>query len=134
MEGSTYFVTFRLAAKQKLSLDERGFVLGHIKSGSGEFYRLIAAVVMPDHVHIIVCPQEGFDLPQIMKGIKGVSARWINKMRGTQGKLWQSESWDWIIRDQADMEKKLWYMFKNPLKSELAEDPYAYDGWHIAAG
>src|SRR5690606_7632464 len=46
LEGSTYFVTFRIA-DGALSEAERHIVLDHIISGEGRFYILGAAVIMP---------------------------------------------------------------------------------------
>ena len=53
LQGSTYFVTFRVAQGQ-LTLDERALVLEHLKRGAGKHYDLFAAVVMPDHVHLFI--------------------------------------------------------------------------------
>src|SRR5437762_2412510 len=53
MEGSTYFVTFRLASGS-LSAAERAIVRDHLQAGHGKFYQLAAAVVMPDHVHLLL--------------------------------------------------------------------------------
>jgi hypothetical protein len=54
LEGSTYFVTFRLADPGFLSAEQRGQVLRHIRAGDGPFYDLVALVVMPDHVHLVL--------------------------------------------------------------------------------
>ena len=56
LAGSTYFVTFRVALGE-LAPEVRGLVLDHVRRGSDVFYRLIAAVVMPDHVHLIFRPR-----------------------------------------------------------------------------
>ena len=69
-EGSTYFITFRLRTAE-LTMDERAIVLAHLRSGGPRFYKLIAAVVMPDHVHALAAPNEGVGLSRMMKGIKG---------------------------------------------------------------
>ena len=56
------------------------------------------------------------------------------KSRGTQGSnLWQDESWDRIVRDQAELEEKLNYMVENPVKKELVADGWDYDGWFYSA-
>ena len=85
---ATYFITFRLL-RGELSSDEIALVRDHIVVGDGRFYDLIAAMVMPDHVHSALTPRDGFDFSRITKGIKGVSARMLNQRRGTQGAVWQ---------------------------------------------
>ena len=53
LNGATYFVTFRLRSKE-LSVQEQEVALATIKNGNGRYYRLIAALVMPDHVHLLL--------------------------------------------------------------------------------
>ena len=129
LDGSTYFVTFRLAGGE-LSEAERILILDHVKSGNGKFYLLIAAVVMPDHVHLLIQPTDDYDLSRICKGIKGVAARLLNQHRGTRGKVWQEESWDRIMRNQSELDEKLEYMLNNPVKKELVVDGWLYGGWY----
>lgn len=128
IDGSTYFVTFRLK-QGALTAAERKLVVDHLKAGHEKYYHLSAAVVMPDHVHLLLHPQNGFDLSRIMKGIKGVSARLINQARGTAGPIWQDESWDRIIRDADEFSEKLQYMADNPIKAGVVATIEEYDGW-----
>ncbi len=119
LAGSVYFVTFRTAQGELLP-SERGIVMAHVLEGMGRFYELPAAVIMPDHVHILVRPLAPYDLPRVMKGIKGVSARKINEARSRTGQVWQDESWDRLMRDGEEFEEKLQYMADNPVKAGLA--------------
>lgn len=129
LTGATYFITFRLL-KGELDPARRKVVLDHVKSGHPRFYTLLAAVVMPDHSHILLRPAPGYDLSRITKGIKGVSARLLNELSHTRGPVWQDESFDRIIRDQAELDEKLGYMLNNPVKRGLVQDPWDYDGWY----
>jgi putative transposase len=129
LEGSTYFVTFR-TRKGKLTVEEQEVTLRHLRDRDGDYYALIAATVMPDHVHLLLTPKSGWSLSRIMKGIKGVSARKINLMRSKTGKVWQVESYDRIVRDQSALIETLEYMLNNPLKQGLTEAPWNYHGWY----
>lgn len=127
-EGAIYFITFR--TKQiVLTANEQKLVLTHIKQGNGVYYTLFATVVMPDHVHLILIPKK-YDLSRVMKGIKGVGARFVNKHRGTSGSVWQNESFDRIIRDKNEFDEKMAYMLYNPCKKGLIDDPWNYHGWY----
>ena len=132
-EGSTYFVTFRVK-NGMLTSEEQKLILEHIKEGSAKFYSLFAAQVMPDHVHILFTPTTGFGLERIMKGIKGVSASKVNRLRGSFGSIWQDESYDRIVRDFDELIQKLEYMLNNPVKKGLCADPWTYHGWHYNEG
>ena len=127
--GSVYFSTFRLN-EGELSDFERAIVFEHLKSGDRRFYRLWAATVMPDHVHIIFKPNPEMELSSVMKGIKGVTARKINESRGTKGKIWQHESWDRVILYEKELEEKLNYMYMNPVKRNLIRNPDDWQYWH----
>jgi REP element-mobilizing transposase RayT len=103
----------------------------HLKSVHEKFYRLAAAVVMPDHVHLLLCPLPPYGLSRVMKGIKGASARKINQHRRTSGTVWQDESWDRIVRDEEEFSEKLQYMADNPVKTGLVSTLEGYDSWYF---
>ena len=128
LDGSIYFVTF-CAKETVLTEDEQAIVLKHIKEGDGQYYDCYAAIVMPDHVHLLLQPMEGITLSRIMHGIKGVSAHKINQYRNTKGSIWQEESYDRIVRDGNEFDNKLNYMYNNPIKKGLIEEPEIYIGW-----
>jgi REP element-mobilizing transposase RayT len=130
LESGTYFVTFRLAAGA-LTAEERTIVRDHLQAGHDKYYQLPAAVVMPDHVHMLLRPVGEYTLSRVMKGIKGVSARLLNQRRGTRGQVWQDESWDRIVRDAAELEEKLLYMAANPVRAGLVAPDEPCDGWVI---
>lgn len=130
LPGAAYFVTFRLRGGY-LREDEIGIVKQHVVSGNGHYYHLYAVQVMPDHVHLLLRPQEKFPLSRILKGIKGVTARKLNVGRRDRGSLWQDESFDRMIRYEREFRETLDYMFKNPISRGLTKDPMNYAGWFL---
>ncbi|MCX6640789.1 MAG: transposase [bacterium] len=130
LEGATYYVTFNILEGEILP-EEQQMILEQIKMFHAKSYILIAAIVMPDHVHILLTPYKGFPLSRIMKGLKGTTARLLNIRRGTSGSFWQTESYDRIIRDVDELEEKLNYMYNNPLKRGLVDVPQNYLGWYF---
>ncbi len=129
--GSTYFITFRTRRGIELSPEERGVVVESCLHGHPDTWRLHAAIVMPDHVHLMLTPAETqpgewISLSQIMQGIKGSTAHRINGLRGRKGAVWQDESYDRIIRDEAEFEEKWKYICENAARAGLAEDSLAY--------
>jgi REP element-mobilizing transposase RayT len=130
LKEAVYFITFN-TKETSFSENEIDLVLKHIVDDNNKFYFLFSAVVMPEHVHLILKPIKNYSLSRILKGIKGASARKINKIRNSKGSLWQSESYDRIIRDEGDLFEKLNYMLNNPLKRGLVANPYKYHGLYI---
>ncbi len=128
MTGAFYFITFRTAVKTVLSENEQKIVHEHIIGGNKKFYHLICSVIMPDHVHLILKPNQGYDLSRIMKGIKGVSSNKINKAKNSKGTVWQDESFDRIIRDENELIEKIQYMYNNPIKQGLTKNTLNYFG------
>ncbi|MEM9416642.1 MAG: transposase [Planctomycetota bacterium] len=120
LPGSTYFVTFRVY-RGRMAESEQQLVLDHLVAGDEKFYRLVAAVVMPDHAHLIFRPRDGYTLSRVMKGIKGVSAKQVNEARGTQGTFWQDEYHDRILRSEDEMFEKARYLLENPHRAGLVE-------------
>lgn len=97
---------------------------------------VMAAVVMPDHVHVLAQPltkSDGgvFDLAEILHSVKRHSARIINKRRGKQGPFWQDERYDRIVRDEAEFLEKWNYIRNNPVKAGLAGDPEDYPWLYV---
>ena len=84
----------------------------------GKRYDLIAFVVMPNHVHILMKLKEGYELTEIMRSIKSFTAKEINKIEKKTGPVWQSESYDRLIRDQKHFENVVRYIIAN--NKELA--------------
>lgn len=71
-------------------------------------------VIMPNHVHVALRPLEGFELEDILRAVKGFSARFINTRLGRRGSLWQDESYDRIIRDEEHLYRVMQYIGRNP--------------------
>jgi REP element-mobilizing transposase RayT len=131
LNGSTYFITFRLKTGVMTSA-ERQLVFDHVMHGDDKFYQLFALVVMPDHAHLLVRPNEGVELTRMMKGIKGVTARLINESRQASGPVWLGESYDRIIRDEEQAIEKQNYVVQNPVRAGIVEQwqdyPFVYRG------
>ena len=88
----------------------------------GTEYRLLAWVVMPNHVHLLV---EIWQVPQaeLIQNWKGFSARRINRRLGRRGELWQDDYWDRYIRDEAHYRKVVHYIENNPVQAGLVRSP-----------
>jgi REP element-mobilizing transposase RayT len=130
IDGRAYFVTFRLR-KGQLTAEERDIVLGACLHWHEKKWHLYAATVMPDHAHLLVQPlqkrpEQWFPIGEILQSVKRHSALQINTRRGRTGPLWLEESFDRIVRNEAEFREKLTYIAGNAVKNGLAHDPLEY--------
>lgn len=87
-------------------------------------YKLASFVVMPNHVHVLFAPIEGFMLQEILHSWKRHSAREINKLSGKTGRLWQEDYWDRLVRNEKHFRKVDEYIRENAVKAGLKEGEY----------
>jgi REP element-mobilizing transposase RayT len=106
----------------------------------GQVYRLDAYCIMSNHVHTVFAPfltaaelrevwlPEGLrflsknpPLDKIMKSLKGYSAWQANGAIGRRGTFWQEESYDHVVRDDAEFERIVNYVLNNPVKAGLVK-------------
>ncbi len=94
---------------------------------AGERYLLDAFVIMPNHVHVLMQPAGKFSLAEILHTWKSYTAKAINRSLGESGAVWQAESFDRMVRDDAELERYRAYIAANPAKAKLREEEYALD-------
>jgi putative transposase len=87
--------------------------------------RMAAYVVMPNHVHALCQPLEGWDLEDLLGSWKKHSALAINRRLGRCGALWQRESYDRIVRDADHFRRVVRYLIRNPVRANLSQDDAA---------
>lgn len=90
-------------------------------------YHVDSYVIMPNHVHLVIAPQEQYELSIILRGIKGVSANRCNKLLGQKGRFWMDESYDHIIRDANELGALRDYIVENPKKAHLKRGEYSLE-------
>jgi REP element-mobilizing transposase RayT len=99
----------------------------------GKRYVIDAFVLMPNHVHAVIIPAQGYDLSTILRGIKGVSANECNKLLARKSTFWMDESYDHIVRDVNELLVLHNYINSNPDKAGLKPDEYSLQIRHALA-
>lgn len=106
-------------------------------------YRLHAWVVMPNHIHVLFQPINGWALSKIVASWKKFTARQVNEILkrneanreiGVPGRmavpgnppLWHREYWDRYIRNEKHYRQTVDYIHGNPVAAGLASRP---EGW-----
>ena len=125
--GKTYFLTFVTHQRQELSPPERDIVLSCVRRAHRGAIFLHAAVIMPDHVHLLFSLNDRATLPKLMGQLKSIPAHQIGRH------IWQRDSFDRIMRSDEDLRAKAKYIVNNPVRRGLVrcvdDYPWIYRWW-----
>jgi REP element-mobilizing transposase RayT len=88
----------------------------------GTRYRLLAWVVMPNHVHALIETSQTL-LAEILHGWKSYTSKAANRLLKRTGDFWQAEYFDRYIRDEEHFRKAVRYIENNPVKAGLVKSP-----------
>jgi len=81
-------------------------------------FKLICFCIMSNHVHFIAYKLDK-PLHNIMHSLKSYTANQCNNALKRQGRFWQREYFDRIVRDRNDLTKKIEYTINNPVKAGI---------------
>jgi putative DNA methylase len=141
--GATMAITFATHQRWQLPPSARDQTMNIIEAGHRSKFHLHAAVVMPDHVHLLLTPArdsggQTYGIAEIMSGIKGASAHAVNKALARRGRVWQSESFDRVLRSSERVRAAAEYICENPVRAGLAgsvdEYQWTWREWVEGAG
>ena len=96
-------------------------VANAIQKFNGQRYRLFAWCIMPNHVHVVIQPSSGNELPQILHSWKSFTASAANKLLNRFGPFWQTEYYDHLIRNEPEFHHAVEYVLGNPAKAGLRD-------------
>jgi REP element-mobilizing transposase RayT len=99
-------------------------VQGSLLTFDSQRYRLLAWVVMPNHVHALFQPINEWTVRKIVAAWKKFTARKICDHQRENGEspalpVWHAEYWDRYIRDQNHFDRTVEYIHSNPVKANL---------------
>ena len=85
-------------------------------------YQIHTYIVMANHVHLLITPC--VEVSRLMQSLKRFAAWEGNRMLGHTGQpFWQDESYDRLVRDEAEFQRITRYIEMNPVKAGLAAKP-----------
>ena len=92
----------------------RQIVAEAIMYGDGNDYTVEAYVIMPNHVHILLCLSDRCPLDYVIHRIRKFTSRKVNQLTGATGSLWMTDYFDRIIRTPNHLAYCLDYIDRNP--------------------
>ena len=124
--NSKVFITIVTYNRKQFLLDYIDLIKLSLKYAKTSFsFDIDAIVILKDHLHFILQPENINDYPNIIKYIKTYFSRNINidnsdlsesKKRKKEKGVWQSRYWAHIILDEDDLNKHIDYIHFNPMK------------------
>jgi REP element-mobilizing transposase RayT len=107
----------------------------------GQRYTLVAACVMPNHVHAVFSPAHGYRLENILHSWKSFTSNEANKILERKGQFWEREYFDRLVRNAEELERSVRYVIENPAKAGLKDwkwvwvhDAFRNTGFQPAVG
>jgi len=94
--------------------------------------RMLAWVLMPDHVHWLLQLGERDALSVVVNRLKSASARYANRALGNTGAIWASTFHDHALRSEDDLQDIARYVVANPLRAGLVTHLGDYPFWNAA--
>jgi len=103
-----------------------GIVQDNLWHHDGRAYRLLAWVIMPNHLHALL---ETWQTPlgTIVKHLKSYTSKEARKViKGVESSsftFWQEDYFDRFVRDEAHFRRVVRYIENNPVKARLVNSP-----------
>ena len=92
------------------------------EASTASLFSVHAYCFMPDHVHLLA---EGrgaeSSLRAFLSRFKQFTAFEYQRKTGTR--LWQTKFYDYVLRQDAEMDAVAWYIWMNPVRKGLCGDP-----------
>ncbi len=123
-----YFVTICVADRKPVLADEKAFIAFKNAAAKLRDWTVLAAILMPDHLHVIAAPT--IDRDAKVENFSAAIKRWMRQEMNASWK-WQSGSFDRLLRSDESLHDKWLYVEENAVRAGLVkrwEDwPYRYE-------
>ena len=155
VQGHSYFITIVTHDRQHI-LIKNIKLLRYVFSESKKLYHydIVAIVILPDHLHMIIEPEDANEYPKIISYLKRKFTYLVNKndenkndtfiskskKKKRESNIWQRRYYEHTIRDERDFNLHLDYIHYNPVKHHYVQntkeweyssfDKYFKLGWY----
>jgi putative transposase len=122
----TYFVSSATVGRRSIfQIEKNAQLFLDVMKRNRKHYLLHAYVVMPDHFHLILTPQE-VALERVVQYLKGGFSHAYNAGRNLRLDVWQRGFTDHRVRDAADHEVRRRHIEQNPVVKGLVDSASLY--------
>ena len=129
-----YYVTFR--SRRDLTADECAILLKHLLRPEGRQWDLLIACVLPGQTELIFTVREKvegqpYELAEIVERAKHKAGKQIIKKTEERFSPFYTESYDRIIRDDAELEERWQTILDSPVTAELVQESDEWEGLYV---
>ncbi|MBI5353574.1 MAG: transposase [Chloroflexi bacterium] len=149
IDGSIYYITSVTYNRLKL-FTQPSFIILIIDSLNYYRYqyscKIIGYVIMPDHIHLLILPQEEKAVTDFMRDFKRFTSGRITRQAKVEGKtelvktfesagteteradykVWQDSFWEQSVYTEKFLKQKLDYIHLNPVRAGIVESAGDY--------
>jgi len=137
LDGYSYFITIVTQGRNPILVENIALLRDSFKRSKKRYhYTIDAIVILPDHIHMILTPQNKADYPKIISHIKRSFVYGLDTHTKEEAKLrltssthsrklsgiWQKRFYEHTIRDEKDWLEKMYYIQHNAVKHALVDD------------
>jgi putative transposase len=122
-----YFVTICVKDRKQVLANEAAF--NALKNAAARLreWRVLAAILMPDHLHVVVAPSERDGR---LGNFSAALKRWMRKELNALWE-WQPGCFDRLLRSDESLHEKWLYLQENPVRAGLVKEgkdwPYRFE-------
>jgi len=127
-QSVVYFVTICVAGRKPVLANELAFAAFKNAAARLRDWKVLAAILMPDHMHVLVAPTE--DREAKLGNFSAAIKRWMRRELKASWE-WQPGSFDRLLRPGESLHDKWLYVEENPVRAGFVERwedwPYRYE-------
>jgi hypothetical protein len=128
-DGVTYYVTFR--HRRPLEDDEQNALFRRLIGTDGRKLDFAILCVLPEATEMLFTVGEQVELSDVVEKAKRRAGKDVTKRSGERFPPFYQESYDRIVRDDAEYEDTFLRILESPVKSGLAEDPSDWPSLYV---
>ena len=113
-----YFVTICVANREPVLANERAFRAFNAAVTKLQHWTVLAAVLMPDHLHVIASPRDAREAK--LGNFSAALKRWIRRELNAAWN-WQPGCFDRLLRSDESLHEKWLYVQDNPVRAGLVK-------------
>jgi REP element-mobilizing transposase RayT len=114
-----YFLTICVAGRKKVLANAATFSALEKAAAKLDDWTVLAAVLMPDHLHAIVSPKR--DREAKVGNVSAALKRWIRQEVHASWQ-WQPSCFDRLLRSDESLYEKWLYLQENPVRAGLVKN------------